>query len=477
MRILLTLALLFFVLSELRGQFSPKEVQEDLQILYKKILKFHPGPFAYTDSTKFNEQYFSLLNGMDGDLSLLEAYKILNSLVLEIKDLHTGVYLPKGTETHSLPFILNFYDEIPRVVYNLSTDSLLARGTELVSIEGESVTEVFQEIRGLYNTDNGNDVAKDYYGVRRFHSKYFTLKGLKDSIHVQYVLGDTVHSSYLKPIWNKQVIPLLAERYPEKLTKNFTYSILDSTQKVGELNITSFKEKAKIPIFSGNKFRRKLKEVMAAIEKDSVEHLVLDLRGNGGGSISNIARLSSYFIPKKYFTMDTMAIKKKAFLKAFPLFAPPLPLIGLVYFNKRKNGFLLDLAPKKPKNKPKKKHFYSGKLYAFLDGGSYSATIFTTAILKENVPLTILGTRGGGAKWGSFAGQWVSGKLPNTRIKYRIPLFKIVHNIPKTKHTDFFIEPDVELNYALEDLIDNKDSFQEGLLQFIQSTKTGLDRP
>lgn len=454
--------------------FTPSQVRKDMSILYKKLVRFHPQPFTYIDAETHRERYLKAYKDIDGNMTLQQVYDHIAPIITDVKDLHTSTGMPKKwakNQKKILPLFFRKYEDQYYLSYNCSKDTTLFRGLQVSSIEGEAIGELVEKAKRYYATDNDNEVSKLYYAVSRLPNILNRLMPIKDSMLVSFknVEKDSVFSKYVYSEENKQVSKVFKVRYPKLIRKNFDYQVLDSLHRIATLDITTFSEKGKLLNFNQRKFKKKLQAKMQQVAEDSVQTLILDMRGNGGGAIVNIPRVVGYFAKEKYKMMDSMAVKKKAFLAVFPPYQLLAPVIGKLYFSKTRGDYFVDFGGKKPKNKPTKKNHFDGKLYVLGDGGSYSATIYTTSLLQELELATYVGDRAGGTRWGSFAGKWHTGALPNTKIKYRIPYYKIAHYLPKTGKKSLFIEPDVQLNHTWEDFLKFEDSYLKQTVELIKN--------
>ncbi|RYZ77922.1 MAG: peptidase S41, partial [Proteobacteria bacterium] len=83
--------------------------------------------------------------------------------------------------------------------------------------------------------------------------------------------------------------------------------------------------------------------------------------------------------------------------------------------------------------KPKKNNHFDGKVYVLIGGNSFSATtLFASAIIKqENV--TLIGEETGGGAYGNSAWLIPDMTLPETKVRFRLPLFRLVidKDLPK----------------------------------------------
>jgi hypothetical protein len=194
----------------------------------------------------------------------------------------------------------------------------------------------------------------------------------------------------------------------------------------------------------------------------------VDFRGNGGGFIPNITRTMRYFAKEPFVLMDTVFFKKKAFKKVAPAYGIISPLVTRMLFKSYDDTFFYR-KPKKPKlYKQVKKNHFDGKVYFLMDGGSYSATTFTMALAYDMGIGTFIGQPPGGANWGSFASTWNNFKLPNSKIVVHMPLFKLTHSLPNQRSKSFVLTPDYEVDYSLEDFMNEKDAVLDFTLDLIR---------
>src|SRR5688500_18794927 len=82
---------------------------------------------------------------------------------------------------------------------------------------------------------------------------------------------------------------------------------------------------------------------------------------------------------------------------------------------------------------PKRKNNVSVKTYILTIGNSFSAsTLFASAIMEQE-DVTVVGEETGGAAYGNTAWLIPDVTLPNTKMRFRLPLFRLVidKDIPK----------------------------------------------
>jgi C-terminal processing protease CtpA/Prc len=82
---------------------------------------------------------------------------------------------------------------------------------------------------------------------------------------------------------------------------------------------------------------------------------------------------------------------------------------------------------------PKKKNHFDGQVYILTGGNSFSATTLFTQKLKPQDNVTLVGEETGGGAYGNTAWIIPDVTLPETGVRFRLPLLRLVidKNIPK----------------------------------------------
>lgn len=455
--------------------FSSDKIRNDLLFLKNRFDAMHPGLYRYTTKTSYDSLYAHLYANAEQSMTFQQAFRYVAPLVTAVKDGHTSYRFPKkyyGKKPKMIPIYVRAIDEKILLHYNGSADSTMQRGDEIISINNEPIDEIIERLKTTFGTDNDNSTTKKLYTTQSFANFYLKYYGMSDSTKITYKkpTDDTLRVNILANIPSQESIKIVAKRYKNALRKNFDYKILDSTQRIAYLSITSFSMKGNPLDVLQFKFRKMLKKRFKSIKNDKIDYLIVDFKGNGGGFIPNISRFLRYVSPQPFVLTDTLSFKKKAFQKVAPLYSIFPPLVTRLTFKKSEDGNYFYRKPSKPTiYQPKKSNFYSNKLFFLMDGGSYSATTFTLGLAKDLGLGTFIGEQAGGANWGSFAGSWNDFRLPNTKIRIHMPLYKIMHNLPNQRTQTLFLEPDYEIGNNLRYFMERKDPTVEFALDLIRN--------
>jgi hypothetical protein len=472
-----SISLLTFNKSSGQDKLSALQFNKDARHYVDLLKKYYSGLYHYESEEQFNKRYENLQISSGDSITILDAYKRLAQFNAGLQDLHIAVGLPKGyfdKETKVLPFIFRRFGSQFYVSYNQSSDSTLVRGTRILGINGKSPVDEVESFKTLLGADFRNEYSKNYYSHNAFSAYYNRWYGKTDSVLIQYQkLNDsTISTEYLPFLLPKETGENFNKRYKNSTRKNFDLVTVDSVSNTSKLDILSFRGGKSLFAPGETKFKRKLRSTFRQIESDSVQNLILDLRGNGGGAVINVQRLISYLVSEPYRIYDTISISKAGFKKAVKPHFLFTALAGRIYFNKKsETGYYRDYVSGKHKCKPSKHHNFKGDLYVLMDGGSYSATAFTISLLKNMNRGVFVGTQPGGANWGSFAGVFHNTKLPNSKIQVRIPLMTLKHSSEGKTTNDFFVQPDYWVGQSFEDFLNKIDTNVEFIKMLVQNER------
>ena len=120
--------------------------------------------------------------------------------------------------------------------------------------------------------------------------------------------------------------------------------------------------------------------------------------------------------------------------------------------------------------KPKKENHFNGKTYILTGGNSFSATtLFVSAVIKQD-NVTVIGEETGGGAYGNSAWLIPDVKLPETGVRFRLPLFRLVmdKNYPKT---GLGVQPEVLSKPTVDAIRRNIDYKLDKAMEMIKADK------
>ncbi len=524
-KLLLSFALLIVLVScksvekhneQITKLHNVEALHSDIDKLYKQLKRHHPKLYQYTSKEDLDFKFDSLKKSINKPLDSRTFYKKLAPVVAYVKQGHVSVspvgkrftkkerkqLKKKKFEFYDLDF--NYLEGKLWVKDYRGKDSTLV-GNEIVSIDGESASQLVEMYKTRFASDGFNKTLHDRYVSKGFSVFYYRDKGFLDSLKVTFKSKDSLFSKMFKRIDKEEKKDKLADTTsaekvkPKKLTKeekktrklakkkrkkdnkkygylrkrnqytrNFSFKGKDST--VAYMNLRSFT--------NGN-YKKFYKESFTKIDSAKTKHFVLDLRDNGGGRISEIDYLYSYLTDKDYQFITESEVKSRTpFLKSFmsnttpnSLKVPSALLYPIVATHnllktKKRDDKIYYKFNKHTKIKEPNELNYNGKLYVLINGNSFSASSLLSTHLKATKRATFVGEETGGAYNGTVAGIYKLYQLPISKIKVRMGLMQI--EAPQKQNPDGYgIKPDVEVLPSLKDIQSNIDTELEWVLKDI----------
>ncbi|WP_317898510.1 S41 family peptidase [Aurantibacillus circumpalustris] len=458
--------------SLLTKKYSPNQLKEDATVLGDVLLAMHPGIGIYKPRIFYHDLIKSFTSSFNDSLTEKQFRLKTKLFIDEFHCGHSEVLYSKAfyKEVNKLklnysPYVFLPVKEQLFMIANLNKkqDSSITRGSEILRINGIAVDSMIRYSRRFISTDGFNQTGKDHYVQLGFNSYFLALFGRPDTFEVEYKKGEVLKTIKYSAIQPKAFPPLPLEPKEDSLLRNYkraniAYRFLDEGNKSMLLKITKFSHKG-----DARAYRRIFKK----LKKNKSENLIIDLRNNGGGSLGNSYRLLSYLLEKESTQTLSTTIKKYPFKKytkgnlAFKFTRFAYKIIGQKKSVHDTDNFIYTI-------KPRKKNHYSNKLFVLINGGSFSASCLVAGYLKASNRAVFIGTETGGAIEGCNAGVTPFYKLPNTKLRVRVPAFRIVHDACPLI-TGHGILPDYEIKYQLKDILSKQDLEMLKVKELIQN--------
>ncbi|WP_332453796.1 S41 family peptidase [Chryseobacterium aquaticum] len=464
---------------------SPEKLREDVDFTYKKLKEMHPKLYWYISKNELDFKFDSLKTTINKPLTPIEFYFKLQPVIAKIREGHLSLGIPmKKFSKKEIKALKNkkgllgrfeYYVENDRLYITENKDSVehIKPGTEILSINNVPISDYMKKYRPLISSDGYNTTFHNYYMKDVFFNFYVAEKGILDSAKVETLFNNERKIVNLKRE-SKDKEELEEEKIEKKRTEekkvndyvaftssyNRNFKFLDKDSTIAYMKIQSFSKS-----FSD----RFYKESFEKLKNAASSYLILDIRNNYGGSLSEINNLYSYLTPEPFIlikpsqlTSTTTPLKTNYFRQSSPLQFIIKTLLYPGYFfsqifssYKGKDGIAYYKMKESKSTKPKKDAF-TGKVFVLINGGSFSASSIISSKLKHDKRVTLIGEETGGANDGTVAGFYSYQKLPNSKIELPIGLLLVQPNIDFTK-TQKGVVPDVEITQSMQDILDKKD--------------------
>ena len=432
-------------------KFSPGELKSDYQLFRNILEDAHPSVYWYMprDSMNyyFDKEYAQLNDSMtEREFSVRLCYVISRIGCGHTSVRHSKAFV-KYLDTAKLtqfPLILKFWKDTMVVAANLNrNDSNLKRGVLIQSINGLTAAQLEDTIFQYIITDGVNLTGKYQYlstGLN-FSSWYKNIFGLPNRFTIDYFDSNNVLKETVIPPYDPRTDTvrrffartLHAELEPhrkqrKKMDQFYTRNLqLDSATNTAFMSLNTFER--------GNHLSRFFRQSFRTLDEQHIANLVIDVRSNGGGDATNSTLLTRYIIDKKFKVADSLyAIRRHSPYDKY--MEKGLLYRYLMYFvtSKHSDGKYHWGHFERHYYRPKQQHHFNGQVYILTGGNSFSATSLFAGALKGQKNVTLVGEETGGGYYGLTAWIIPDVTLPITKIRFRLPRFRLVVDKDREKN-------------------------------------------
>jgi len=459
-----------------QSTLNPAAMREDFQVFKNSISDIHPGLYWYSDSTEVNRRFDKIENAINEDLSLREFYGLLREFYSEINCGHSWMETPLNWKNefekgaYTLPINIYFEDSLFTVLHDLTPDKKIPEGATIINFNGQPMQQVFDGLLKYAASDGFNLTRRRAFVARNFSNLYQTYHTPDSIFKVEYALpGSTVLKvATLKGLTKVAHRQIQEERYSKGKTISTplaSYKRLEDN--VGYIDLNSFSR----GWLKSNKinYKKFLKETFASLKEKGVDKLILDLRGNGGGSDVFGAILCQYLMKEEFEYFDRMeAVTSKFKYKDYSN-TKWYNTIGVLFKKDRKKpGFFTfnyhkPLATQKPR-----KNAFSGELVVLTDGNTFSTSADVASVLHFNERATFIGREVGGGYYGNNSALQYQIVLPNSKVTYYIPVIRYYSAVDNPAFFGHGVKPDMVVKSTYADRIAKKDAAMEEAISFLK---------
>ena len=197
---------------------------------------------------------------------------------------------------------------------------------------------------------------------------------------------------------------------------------------------------------------------------------MLDIRSNGGGKINLSTLLTKYVTRVPFRVADTsFAVAKTLGPYTKYIKGRAINNIGLFFLTKKKKDGLYHFGLWERKfYRPKKTNHFNGDLYVLTNGLTFSASALFCNAVKGQPGIKLVGEETGGGWYGNNGIMIPDITLPNTRLRVRLPLFRLVQykHVAKDGHG---IMPDIYIGTNYEALVKGFDKKMQVVMGIIKA--------
>jgi len=423
-----------------QSRFSKSQLIADLDTLYSVINEVHPDMFAVMTQDKFEKKLNEIKSNLKDSMTVFDFYIMTAPLIHDLEDGHTLLFPPSylfpplENEIHNpvFPFFLsvNAKDSSIIVLKDLSgIEPIIPEGSRMKSFNNHTDKETVIKI------------AK-YMSGEKFSFRIVALNNyfpILLPVLLPVICQDTVFN--INYVTDGKTRSKMVKSVPaEDIKKNFISETSSDSQDEKDNYKLEINEELNTAIIRFDAFDLNdyvnvfLDSAFSLIKEKSIEHLIIDLRYNGGGNSNVGDEFFQYISPVPFKQFGTVHIKISNRLKKYQQ-EPYGDKKDTIIVNKE-NEELIPL-----RENPLR---YTGKVYLLTSDYTFSSAADFAWAFSYFKMGTIVGEETGGLIV-CFGDAFDIFRLSNTDLRYKVSYKKFYGYGATDKHTHGVI-PDIEVS-------------------------------
>lgn len=467
------------------GMLTAEAARADVALMRRALETIHPGLYRYTSRQAMDRAFSDLERSLDEPITDAELYRRVSLTLALVRCTHTKAEQTDAMETWRtdnpthLPFRFRIVEGRMLVVSSDPNQAALARGTEVLSINGRRVSHLVETLgayvpidgattwsRASYLADDGDLMGADF---DHFYPYVFGFAS-EFRLTVRDRAGAPRRTVRLAPISFRNWVRLDNDGvgFRENFSEATEWRMLDDG--VGYLSVRTFVN-YRNPTDAAALFERALRELQAV----GASSLIVDLRENGGGSNDASLALLDALAREPYTYQRAVRLRAVRYgdLPSFistwgdreALFNPPME--NFVPTADGRFDLRPDLAPDVLMLRQPAPYAFQGSVTVLIGPANASGATMTIAKLRDMDRVTLVGARSGGSAEGPTAGTIFNVALPNSGIVVRVPLALNLMDV-RSPDPDGGVTPDVEVRETVRDF---RDRFDRALSVALESQR------
>jgi hypothetical protein len=446
-------------------KFPPDKLVEDFRLARKALEEGHSGIYRYTPKPELDRVFDRAEKSLDRPMDVFEFYRVVAPAVAAVKCGHTGPALPRNAPLGPvLPLRVRLVGGKVYVFRDLSAEGGRLAGMEVRSVNGVPAGDIVKTLLAAAPGDGDVQTSRARRAVDgNFAPLLKPLLGIGDPFDL--VLWDSGRNEEVRVrlpgLPEKELAAAWREKFPQDHPPSSSASLrFEDGGAVAILKIVRFGGTAGPERKPLGKF---IDEAFAEIDAKKCTALVLDLRDNGGGADELGKRLLSHLVDQPFRYYDDLVLNALdfSFRKKYTTNGP----LSARQFERRPDGkYRMTSHPNWGEHKPGDPVFH-GKVYALINGGSFSTTCEFLSHLHARKRATFIGAESGGGYYGNTSGPGLTVTLPNTKLLLRVPLMTYYLTVPAGHDPAHGVVPDRPVTCTIGELLAGKDKEMELALE------------
>ncbi len=456
-------------------KFTSEELIEDLNYLFDNLESIHPDLYYFTPQSKIDSLKAEVIKELEEPMTRLDFARKVMPPVVALGDGHTSLSFPSEERNEYLdknggifPFDIMIRENKLLIASNWSEDDSIEVFSEIISINGISSETILNTMRQYVSAEL--DHFRDVRIERAFRFYLWAIFGFEDDYVLKLKDDGDIKVAEVTGI-SREELRVFQQRDEEPKPYSF-YILEDNT-----IGVIDFRQ-----MIDGGKFGLFLDSVFTVVNDKNIQHLIIDIRQNGGGSSLLANMLFDYITDNQYKMTTKMDLKlsrktKQQFRQHFrnqmewykrPLLYMMSPFnseLRMIFFSKPGKIVTYEQTEKTiPKDIELK---FAGDTYLLTSNFTFSSANMLTAAFKEYEMGVIIGEETGGVL--KAFGDLIHFRLPNTNLSAYCSHKTFVH--PGYDGEVRGVIPDIEIKPSIEDIIYERDVMIEYVIDLVSNSQ------
>lgn len=456
---------------------SAQQLQADFTVFKKTLTAIHPGIYRYNSPENLQKEFADLELKLNRQLSESEFFILISQFLHKLKCGHTYANFYNQDEKLRerlfnrqtyLPFYFQIVDGKMIITANASSKKI-SLGSEITKINGIAVKEIIEKLLTVTKADGNSTLEHRLNSIGLSRNEAETYALFDWYFPLFFPLAEEIYTVEAIDFASKketkfQVLAMtkagrtaeIAKRYGASPTYDDGWKFEIQDNSAGYLKIDN-----SIPWrLKTIKFKEFLANAFSELRAKNIKNLIIDLRGNGGGSMDIGFELARYLTKEKlppYAESRRLVRNVSAqpdLLKNINTYSDDLKFalqngVSANMFKKFDNQYFEIIGRENyPAVEPDENNF-QGQAFIIADSSNASATFQFLDYARKNKLAKIIGQTTGGNKQGTNGGNYFFLYLPNSRIELDIPVY---FQAPLHPQNDESIVPDILVKKDLNDI-------------------------
>lgn len=463
----------------LDGHLAPEKFVEDLRTFRSIRETANSGLYVYRSKKQIDSIYQKAEEEAKSCKNLFDFYKVIAKVTGFEGSCHNYTDFPN----HASYYLTQKPEYLPITLKNIdgrllqdSKDVKIPLAAEILSINGIPAKEMIERVAKYYFSDGYSMPYKETTGFERgMLDKFYIEFGTHKNYEISYKWNNQVHQVTLPGIQLEGFKKLQDSRHSLVADKKLLaekYSFTKEGENLYRLSVRGFDFATGKEDPAYNKFSVFLDQMMDTLEKEKIDNLIIDLRGNTGGTGALYEKVFSYLTQSPfrdshyaYTKFNEVPMDDKLIITNLFLSNGVTDKIGL-------NAYLKQLYPKQVQGKyywgddknpsilPNERTF-KGQLYLLVDQRVASAASHLASLIKSYTNAIVIGKETVGGYYEHNGHLPLVYELPNTGIQTGFSIVHVIQdaqNLPDQKRGQG-IMPHIKIQQTDQEFLDGTDVY------------------